>query len=107
MPGYIIILHKCTKNSWSYYTAPEICHMTDIIVIFLSFFFFLPCHSDGDIIVLHMYTKNYNHMMYSSWDRVRDGGTDLIKNVKIDNTWPFYVLIFVGGYCVGILYGKW
>ena len=56
--------------------------MTDIIVIFLSFFFFLPCHSDGDIIVLHMYTKNYNHMMYSSWDRVRDGGTDLIKKCE-------------------------
>ena len=22
----------------------------------------------GDIIILHMYTKNHNHMMYGSWD---------------------------------------
>ena len=26
----------------------------------------------GDIIILHMCTKNYDQMMYSSWDMVRD-----------------------------------
>ena len=30
----------------------------------------------GDIIILHMGTKNYDHMMYSSWDMVRDGQMD-------------------------------
>ena len=29
-----------------------------------------------DIIILQMYTKTYDHMMYSSWDMVRDGQTD-------------------------------
>ena len=27
----------------------------------------------GDIIILHMCTRNYDQMMYSSWDMVRDG----------------------------------
>ena len=26
----------------------------------------------GDIIILHMHTKNYDQMMYGSWDMVRD-----------------------------------
>ena len=26
----------------------------------------------GDIIILHKYTKNYDHMLYCSWDVVRD-----------------------------------
>ena len=30
----------------------------------------------GDIIILHMCTKNYDQMMYGSWDMVRDGQTD-------------------------------
>ena len=29
--------------------------------------------NSGDIIILHMYTINANHMMYSSWDMKRDG----------------------------------
>ena len=30
----------------------------------------------GDIIVLHLCTKNYGHMMYGSWDMVRNRRTD-------------------------------
>ena len=30
----------------------------------------------GDINILHMCTKNYDEMMYSSRDMVRDGRTD-------------------------------
>ena len=30
----------------------------------------------GDIIILHMRTKDYDQMMYGSWDVVRDGQTD-------------------------------
>ena len=30
----------------------------------------------GDIIILHMCTKNYNEMMYGSWDMVCDTQTD-------------------------------
>ena len=30
----------------------------------------------GDIIILHICTKNYDQMMYGSWDMVRDGRTD-------------------------------
>ena len=29
-----------------------------------------------DIIILHMFTKNYDHTMYGSWDMVRDGEMD-------------------------------
>ena len=29
--------------------------------------------NSGDIIILHMYTINANHMMYSSWDMKRGG----------------------------------
>ena len=30
----------------------------------------------GDIIILHMRTKDYDQMMYGSWDVVRDGQAD-------------------------------
>ena len=29
-----------------------------------------------DIIILHMCTKSYDHLMYGSWDMFRDGRTD-------------------------------
>ena len=32
----------------------------------------------GDIIILHMCTKNYDHMMYGSWDMVRDGWKEIM-----------------------------
>ena len=30
----------------------------------------------GDIIILHICTKHYDHMMYSFWDMVRDRRMD-------------------------------
>ena len=30
----------------------------------------------GDIIILHMCTKNLDHMIYGSWDMVRNGQMD-------------------------------
>ena len=67
--------------------VPEIWSVTDAIVI-SHFGLFLPFNSPntrknqnfekmkkkrpGDIIILHMCTKNYDQMMYSSWDMVCD-----------------------------------
>ena len=44
MPGYIIILHKCTKIIIQDYTVPEIWHMMDVIIFHfgLSFALLLP-----------------------------------------------------------------
>ena len=36
-----------------------------------------------DILILHMCTKNYDQMMYGSWDIVRDGRTDRRKKWHI------------------------
>ena len=38
----------------------------------------------GDIIILHMCTKNYDHMMYSSGDMVRDGWMDRRTDGRTD-----------------------
>ena len=62
------------------YTVPEIRHVTDAIVIFHFGLFFalltpnIPENQNlrkmkktpGDIIILHMHTKNYDQMMYRS-----------------------------------------
>ena len=63
--------------------------MTDVIILHFGPFFALsPPNSPknqnfekvkktpGDIIILHMCTKNYDQMMYNSLDVVRDGRTD-------------------------------
>ena len=60
-----------------YYPVPEIWFITDVIFFhFGPFFAFLPLNSPknqnfeknektpGDIIILHMCTKNYDHMKY-------------------------------------------
>ena len=43
-----------------------------------------------DIIILHIYTKKYDHMMYGSWDKVRDrrtdGRTDRKNDIEVDAT---------------------
>ena len=80
------------------YTVPEIWHMTDVIVIF-HFGLFLPFYPPnslknqnfqkrkimhGDIIILHMCTKNYNQMMYGSWDMVHDRRTDRQRDGQTD-----------------------
>ena len=80
------------------YTVPEIWHMTDVIVIFPFglIFALYPANSPknqnlkkmkrtpGDIIILHMCTKNYDQIMYGSCDivsdRQMDGRTDRQKD---------------------------
>ena len=61
------------------YTVAEIWHMTDVIFIF-HFGLFLPFYTPSNLknqnftkmkkttgdIILHMCTKNYDHMMYIS-----------------------------------------
>ena len=83
-------LHKCTKNhnhmlycSWD--MARDTCNC---FFHFGLFFALLPPNSPknqnfkkmkkvpGDIIILHMCTKNYDWMAYGSWDMVCDRQTD-------------------------------
>ena len=79
------------------YVVPEICCVTDILFIF-HFGLFLSLYTPkrpknqnlkkmkkthGYIIILHMYSTNYDYMMYSSWDRLcnrqMNGWTDRQK----------------------------
>ena len=88
-PGDIIILHKCTKNhdhvlycSWDMAHNGHNCYFS-----FWAFFCpFTPLTTQkikilknektpGDIIILHMCSKSYDQMMYSSWDMVHDRQT--------------------------------
>ena len=86
-PGYIIILHKFTKNhDYICYTVLEIWCVTDVIVIFHFglLFALLPPNSlknenfnkikktPGDVIILQKCTKNHDHMSYCSWDMARN-----------------------------------
>ena len=85
-PGVIIIWHKCTKNhdhmlysSWD--MARDRCNFFSF---WPSFCPFCPPNSPknqnlikkkkapGDSIILHKCTKNRDHMLYCSWDMVRD-----------------------------------
>ena len=45
--------------------------------------------TSGDNIILHVCTKNYDHMMHGSWDTVEDGRTDGRINGQMDerNKW--------------------
>ena len=83
LPGDIIMLHKCTKNhdhmllcSWD--MTSDGCNF---YFHFRLFFALLPPNNPknqikkkrkkpGDMIILHMRTKNYDHMTYGSWDIV-------------------------------------
>ena len=82
---------------------PEIWCLTGVIVIshFGLFFALLPPNSPkneyfekikkmpGDIIISHIYNKNYDQMMYDSWDmmqdRQMDGWMDKWKKLYIEN----------------------
>ena len=99
----INILEKW-KNSWRYYyfkqvyqklwsysiTILEIWCVTDVIVnfhfgLFFCLFTLVTAQKNqnfkkmkktpGDIIILHMCTKKYDEIKYSSWDMVRDRWT--------------------------------
>ena len=92
MPGDIINLHMCTKNydqmiysSWNMVCDRCNCYFS----LWAIFCIFYPPNSPknqnfqkmkkkmpGDIILLHICTKNYDQMMYGSWDVVHDRQTD-------------------------------
>ena len=87
----IIILHKCTKNhDHMLYCSWDMAHdRCNCCFSFWAFFCpFTPLTAQkikilkkwkkmpGDIILLHMCTKNYDQMMYDSWDMVCDRRTD-------------------------------
>ena len=52
----------------------------------VAFFFLKKRKTPGDIIILHLCTKNLNDMIYSSWNIERDG----LKLVILGNFSPFY-----------------
>ena len=71
------------------YTGPEIWCVTDVVIFHFGLFlpFQLPNSPKSqnfskmkktprDIITLHMCAKNYDHMLYWSWDMVCDGWTE-------------------------------
>ena len=75
----IIILHKCTKNhdqmlycSWG--TVCDGCNCYFSFWAIFSPFTLLPARkikmkkTPGAVIILHMCTKNYDQMVYGSWD---------------------------------------
>ena len=91
---------KNKKQTWRYYHFTNVYHkwqsydvwflrygvqQTKCFVIFDHFLPFYPPNNPknqnfekmkntpGDIIILHMWTINHNHMMYGSWDMKRDG----------------------------------
>ena len=50
----------------------------------------------GDIIILHKCTKNYDQIIYGSWDMVRDGLTDGWKKSHIEVRAPYLIIDLVG-----------
>ena len=89
-PGDIIILHKCTKNhdhmlycSWDMARDGCNCYFS-FWTIFCPFTslkaqkikILKKSKEDLEISSFYMCTKNYDQMMYSSWDMVCDRRTD-------------------------------
>ena len=82
----IFILRTCTKSMIRWCTVPNIRRMTDLIVIchFRIVFAFYQSNrrrkqnfwkmkkEPGYNIILHRFSKNYDQMIYCSWDMVRD-----------------------------------
>ena len=115
-PGDIIILHKYTKNHDHMLYFP--CNTTRDRCNYFSFWAFfalLPLWQPKKskfskrkkkmkktleyIIILHMCTNNYDHMMYGSWDMVPemgriDGQTDKKSDIEVA-TPPKNISIFV------------
>ena len=57
------------------------------ILIFTMLYFFKQIKKNtGDIIILHLLTKNLDDMIYSSWDIE----CDRLKLVMMDHFLPFY-----------------
>ena len=86
--GDIIVLHKCTNNydQMMYSSWDMVYHRCNCYFSFWAnfcLFTFLTARKikilkkwkkkkPGDIIILHMCTKNYDQMMYGSWDIMCD-----------------------------------
>ena len=99
MPGYIIILHKCTKN----HDHMPYWHMVhDKCNCYFSFWTFLPFYlpnspknqnfkkmikTPGYIIILHKCTKNHDHLLYCFWDMAHD------KSNCYFSFWFFFALL--------------
>ena len=98
MPGDIIILLKCTKNhdhmhrSWD-----TMCDGSNSYFLFCNIFCpFTPLTTQkikifkkwkkvpGDIIILHMCTKNNYHMIIGSWNMVHNDWIDRQTDGKSD-----------------------
>ena len=117
---------KIEKNTWRYYHFTHLHHkwqsydvwflrygawQTEFFVILEHFLPFYPPNNPknqnfkkmkqkpGDIIILHMCTKNYDQVMYGSWDIVRDRRTakqtDRQKKWHIEVAAPPNKTIFV------------
>ena len=86
-PGDIIILNKCTINdNHKIYGSWDIkCTRQNVFVILGHYLPYYPFNSlknenfkkmkkktSGDIIILHMCTKNHDHMLFCSWDMACD-----------------------------------
>ena len=103
MPRDIIILPKCTKNHdhilycfWD--MASDRCNC--YFLFWATFCPFTPPNSPknqnftkmkntpGDIIILHMCTKNYDQMMYGPWDMVHNRQMDKWKKWHIEVSAP-------------------
>ena len=67
------------KNMIICYTVPEIWRMTDVTAQNIKTFKEMK-KTPGDIIILHMCTKNYDQVMYGSWDMMRDVWTDRLMD---------------------------
>ena len=89
--GDIIILHNCTSRG----TVPEIWSETEFFAILSHFLpLYPPKHRENqnfktmkkaswDVIALHMFIKNHNHMTYASWDMEYHYWPLLIPKIKI------------------------
>ena len=84
LPGDIIILHNFTQNYCYRLYCPWDMARDGCNCYFLFWAIFYPSNSPknenfkkmkkipADIIILHKYTKNHDHMLYCSWDMVHD-----------------------------------
>ena len=88
-PGDIIILHKCTKNrghmlycswdmvcdrcNWYFSFWAIFCPFTSLTAWKMKFSKKWKKLLKIYIIILNNCTKNHDHMLYCSWDKLRDG----------------------------------
>ena len=97
MPGDVIILHKCTKNhDHMLYCLWDIVCDRYYFSFWAIFCPFTPLTTEkikilkkwkkrpGESIISQLCTKNYDQMMYSSWDMVCNRWTDGWTDGKSD-----------------------